>query len=152
MTHPEIVEKLKNHGAIILGKLNLDEFAMGSSNETSFFGPCKNPWNLERVPGGSSSGKMVCWYCKQWASECDWRQIVASPGVFPLTKTHRRNQWLDESGTVMLWETYGLPSAATVCGDAQQRMADSRLCVLLRQALAFSQLRRHRRRLQQQLS
>jgi aspartyl-tRNA(Asn)/glutamyl-tRNA(Gln) amidotransferase subunit A len=58
-------EKLKQRGMVLLGKLNQDEFAMGSSNESSASGPCRNPWNTDCIPGGSSGGSAAAIAARQ---------------------------------------------------------------------------------------
>ena len=65
-----VVERFNDAGTVLLGKTNMDEFAMGSSNETSFFGDVKNPWNTEYVPGGSSGGSAAA----VAADLAPWRQ------------------------------------------------------------------------------
>src|SRR3974390_559460 len=98
------VARLKAAGTVMLGKSNMDEFAMGSSNETSYYGPVKNPWDLRKVPGGSSGGSAAATAARlaPFATATDTRGSVPPPAALSRINggeaTHRRAVRAERAG------------------------------------------------------
>ena len=116
-----LVEKLDALGAISLGKLNMDEFAMGSTTETSFYGPTHNPWDAGRVPGGSSGGAAAavaarsCWYAIGSDTGGSIRQPAAYCGVTGIKPTY---------GTVSRYGLIAYASSLDQMGPLSRDAAD----------------------------
>jgi aspartyl-tRNA(Asn)/glutamyl-tRNA(Gln) amidotransferase subunit A len=125
-----VVERLQQAGAVVLGKTNMDEFAMGSSNETSFYGPVKNPWDETRVPGGSSGGSAAAVAARLAAAATGTdtggsiRQPAALCGITGLKPTY---------GRVSRWGMIAFASSLDQAGPMARSAADA---ALLLQAMA----------------
>lgn len=116
-----VVEKLSAAGGVSMGKLNMDEFAMGSTSETSFYGPTRNPWNLRRVPGGSSGGAAAAvaagevWYAIGSDTGGSIRQPAAYCGVTGMKPTY---------GTVSRYGLIAYASSLDQMGPIARSAAD----------------------------
>ncbi len=127
-----VVSNLAATGLVSLGKTNMDEFAMGSSNETSYYGACRNPWDVSRVPGGSSGGSAAAVAARLCAAATGTdtggsiRQPAAMCGITGLKPTY---------GRVSRWGMIAFASSLDQAGPMARSAADAAL--LLRHMAGF---------------